>query len=83
MAQLTIVNMKFPDPDSHYRLCPCSCRNENPAYVQILSGNTKHWLVRCFTCGKTGKPFPVRHDAQVYWNNNMAVMPKRKVESNV
>jgi hypothetical protein len=81
MDQLTVIDTKFPDPDSQFRLRPCSCRSENVAYLQILSGDGKLWTVRCFACGKTGVPFTIRHDAQIYWNKNMAVMLKRKVDT--
>lgn len=83
MGQLNITEIKFPDPDSHFRLRPCKCTSENVAYVQFQSGGAKLWTVRCFACAARGLPFPTRHSAQVYWNNNMAVMPKRKVDMNV
>ena len=78
MAQLNITDIKFPDPDSHFRLRPCECKSENLGYIQFRNGNAKLWMVKCFTCETTGVPFPARHDAQVYWNSNMAVMPQRR-----
>jgi hypothetical protein len=76
---IEIINTKIPDPDSQFRLRPCSCSSENVGYLHIRTGGRKPWAVRCFTCGKTSDMFLVRHDAQVYWNTNMAVTPKKEL----
>lgn len=71
--EMVVVGMVIPEPDSQFRLRPCSCGSENVGYLQIHAGSIKPWAVRCFTCGKTSDMFLVRHDAQIYWNTNMAV----------
>ena len=61
--EMVVIDTKIPDPDSQFRLRPCSCSSE---------------AVRCFTCGKTSDMFLVRHDAQIYWNTNMAGRPNNR-----
>lgn len=75
MCDLIVIDTKIPDPDSQFRLRPCRCSSENVGYLQIYVGDLKPWAVRCFTCGKTSDMFPIRHDAQIYWNTNMAARP--------
>ena len=75
VRKMVVIDTKIPDPDSQFRLRQCSCSSENVGYLQIHAGSIKPWAVRCFTCGKTSDMFLVRHDAQIFWNTNMAVMP--------
>lgn len=77
--EMVVIATKIPDPDSQFRLRPCRCRCENVGYLQIRTGGRKPWAVRCFGCGRTTDPFPIRHDAQIYWNTNMAVTPKKEL----
>lgn len=77
--EMVVIDTKIPDPDSQFRLRPCSCRCENVGYLQIRIGSRKPWAVHCFGCGTTTEPFLIRHDAQVYWNTNMAVTPKKEL----
>lgn len=76
--EIVVIDTKIPDPDSRFRLRPCSCSSENVGYLQIHAGSIKPWAVRCFTCGKTSDMFLVRHDAQIYWNTNMAGRPNNR-----
>lgn len=73
--EMVVIDTKIPDPDSQFRLRPCSCRSENVGYLKIRAGGQEPWAVRCFSCGTTTDPFPIRHDAQIYWNKNMAAPP--------
>ena len=75
MNDMNVIDMKIPVPDSQFRLRPCRCRCENVGYLQIRAGGQEPWAVRCFGCGRTTDPFLVRHDAQIYWNTNMAARP--------
>ena len=77
MKTRKIIDTKFPEPDSQFRLRPCRCDCENVGYLQIRGSGLDSWAVRCFGCGQMTEPFQVRHDAQVYWNKNMAVTPRR------
>lgn len=79
MKTVTVIDTKIPDPDSQFRLRPCSCSGENVGYLQICACGRESWAVRCFGCGRTTDPFPIRHDAQIYWNTNMAVTPKKEL----
>lgn len=72
-----IIDTKFPEVDSQFRLRPCRCRCENVGYLQIRAGGQEPWAVRCFGCGTTTDPFLIRHDAQIFWNTKMAVTPRR------
>ena len=63
-GEMIVIDTKFPDPDSQFRLRLCGCSQE-------------HWAVRCFGCGTTTDPFLIRHDAQIFWNTKMAVTPRR------
>lgn len=78
MKDLIVIDTKIPDPDSQFRLRPCGCSSENVGYLQIRAGSVDPWVVHCFGCGKTSEPFPIRHDAQIYWNTNMAVRPNNR-----
>ena len=49
--EMVVIDTKIPDPDSQFRLRPCSCSSENVGYLQIHAGSIKPWAVRCFTCG--------------------------------
>lgn len=75
MKTLNIIDTKFPEPDSQFRLRPCRCRCENVGYLRIRADGREPWVVRCDRCGETTGPFQVRHDAQVFWNTNMVAMP--------
>lgn len=65
-----ILDIKKPDPDSHFRLLPCkACRSENIAYVRYQAGAIMPWRVQCFDCGHVvDKGAIARHDAQIAWN---------------
>lgn len=73
--EMVVIDTKIPDRDSQFRLRPCRCSCENVGYLQLRGSSRDPWAVRCFGCGETTEPFPVRHDAQVYWNTNMAARP--------
>lgn len=65
------IEIKKPDPDSHFRLRPCKCGSDNVAYVRYTNGGDA-WRVSCFDCGHTvDKGHHDRHDAQVVWNEAM------------
>lgn len=51
--EMVVIDTKIPDPDSQFRLRPCSCRSENVGYLQIHAGSG--------AAGKdqsTGRPAP-------------------------
>lgn len=73
--EMAVIDVKIPVPDSQYCLRPCRCGCTGVGYLRIRSDSRDLWEVRCFGCGKTGELFPVRHDAQIYWNSNMAAPP--------
>ena len=75
MKDLIVIDAKIPVPDSQFCLRPCRCGSESVWYLQIRVGAADPWIVRCFGCGQTSEPFPIRHDAQIYWNTNMATPP--------
>lgn len=58
-----------PDPDSHYRLIPCSCGSDQVAYARMVTirGGVE-WAAGCKTCGKTTRWWRVQHHAQIEWN---------------
>ena len=62
-----VVQMLLPEPDSQWRLRRCGCSNDRPVYIQR---NTGLWIVRCMECGCETGEHPIRHDAQLEWNNN-------------
>ena len=68
------IEIKCPDPDSHFRLRPCKvCQGENVAYVRYRAGADILWRVQCPDCGHmVGKGCEARHDAQVAWNREVA-----------
>lgn len=76
-GEMIVIDTKFPDPDSQFRLRLCGCSSQNVGYLQIRAGGQEHWAVRCFGCGTTTDPFLIRHDAQIFWNTKMAVTPRR------
>lgn len=58
-----------PDPDSHFRLLPCpKCGGTEIEYLRHLSRHGLEWAVRCKTCGKMSRYWPVKHHAQIEWN---------------
>lgn len=65
------IEIRKPEPDSHFRLKNCRCcRSGNVAYVKYLDGSTELWRVQCFDCGyrpEMGGAI-ARHEAQVRWN---------------
>lgn len=68
-----VIGIEKPDPDSQYRLRPCGkCRGENVAYVKTEGFSCEEWRVRCLDCGHIqDKGYPVKHDAQAAWNNEV------------
>lgn len=77
-GEMIVIDTKIPDPDSQFRLRPCGCTSENVGYLQIRAGGHEPWAIRCFGCGATTEPFQIRHDAQIFWNTNMAVRPNNR-----
>ena len=70
-----IVTKIKPDPDSQYRLIPCSCGGE-PEYVQygFDALQVDYWSVECPVCKKgTSRYYHIRHDAQIEWNHGEGV----------
>lgn len=67
--ELRVADIQLPDPDGQFRLRGCSCGSQTVAYLKLENGN---WAVRCMRCKKTSPPFPVRHDAQLHWNTELA-----------
>ena len=65
-----VIEIKKPDPDSHFRLRPCKvCKGDNVAYVHYEARGGEAWRVSCFDCGYTvDKGNRVMHDAQQHWN---------------
>lgn len=66
-----VVEIEKPEPDSQYRLCPCSCGSQEVAYAQYIGdGLAPMWRVVCTDCGATVDIHTnVKHQAQVAWNN--------------
>ena len=64
------IEIKKPDPDSHFRLRPCKCSSDNVAYVLMNDGQ---WHAECFDCGRMGPAHSDRHEAQVTWNRAVRV----------
>lgn len=65
------IEIRKPEPDSHFRLKNCRCcGGSNVAYVKYLDEGAELWRAECFDCGylpETGGTI-VRHEAQVRWN---------------
>lgn len=61
---MPIIRRMRPAPDSHFRLLDCGCGGQ-AEYVELSSGM---FAVRCTKCGRRGRLEPVRHTAQVDWN---------------
>ena len=78
MKRMEVIGVTVPDPDSQFRLRACGCLCTDVRYLKIRAAGREVWAVRCFGCGKTGDIFMIRHDAQVYWNTNMAVRPDNR-----
>lgn len=68
---LKVLETLVPDPDSQWRLRLCGC-GFVPVYQKL---ENDAWRVCCEGCGKTGRVFGVRHDAQINWNKKLAGMP--------
>ena len=69
-----VIEIKVPDPDSHFRLISCKCSSDNVAYEHYNGRGGAAWRVQCYCCGFTvDKGNRVRHDAQRNWNE--AVRP--------
>ena len=68
-----VIEIKKPEPDSHYRLVPCKCKSDNVAYVHYNRHGGDAWRVKCFNCGHTvDRGNRVRHDAQRNWNGEVS-----------
>lgn len=63
-----VVKIQKAAPDSQYRLIPCRCGSDDVAYVLGVDGQ---WRARCFSCSAHGPGSTVRHEAQVYWNEEV------------
>ncbi len=73
-----LKDLILPDPDGQFRLRGCKCGCKEPGYILLGAEGREKWGVECPDCGKATPGFPVRHDAQVYWNRNLAA-PALKV----
>lgn len=73
---MTVIDRRIPEPDSQFRLRPCKCGREDAAYLQVQMVAGTPWVVSCPGCGATTEPFGIRHEAQIFWNTNMAARPK-------
>lgn len=65
-----VVDIKVPEPDSHFRLKACQCGSDNVAYALGTDGK---WRGRCFDCGNTGEGSQVPHEAQQKWNEEGSI----------
>lgn len=68
------IEIKKPEPDSHFRLTNCrECKGNNVAYVKYLDNNREKFRVSCFDCGHTVKPENAvcAHDVQLVWNGKV------------
>jgi hypothetical protein len=65
-----VVQIVKPDPDSQYRLRPCSCGSNEVVYAQYAGqAGALLWRVVCTDCGATvDLQTDVQHDAQLAWN---------------
>lgn len=77
MSGSNIIRAEVPDRDSQYRLRECKCGCPDVIYLQVYSAVGAVWETMCTGCGTKGKAFPIRHDAQVFWNHNMAAPERR------
>ncbi|MBQ7346064.1 MAG: hypothetical protein IJW45_08405 [Oscillospiraceae bacterium] len=76
---MDVIGQIVPDPDGQFRLRRCRCRHEDVRYLRVRAEDgSEPWVVRCFGCGATGAAKMIRHDAQIYWNHEMAEKPKRR-----
>lgn len=67
-----VIEIKKPDPDSHFLLRPCKCGSDNVAYVHYEAKGGEAWRVKCFDCGYVvDKGNKARHDAQINWNKEV------------
>ena len=68
-----VIEIKKPDPDSHFKLLPCKkCESDNVAYVHYNGRGGAAWRVTCFNCGHTvDNGNRARHDAQMRWNEEI------------
>lgn len=67
-----VIDIKKPDPDSHFRLRPCEkCCGDNVAYVLQKNDSGEAWHAECFDCGHVGAEDTTRHGAQIRWNGTM------------
>ena len=68
-----VIDIKKPDPDSHFKLLPCKkCQSDDVAYVHYNGRGGAKWRVECFNCGHTvDKGNTVRHDAQLACNKDV------------
>lgn len=66
-----VIEIKRPDPLSHFRLVNCeACRGDNVAFVKYENkmGHVR-FRVSCFDCGRTvDNGADCAHGAQVAWN---------------
>lgn len=70
------IEIKKPEPDSHFRLVPCrNCKGDNVAYVKYLDKDRERFRISCFDCGNTVQPenAACAHDAQLIWNGKVEV----------
>ena len=68
MVMDDVIQIITPAPDSQFLLLPCpACQGDNVAYVQ-KANDGKPWHGMCFDCDFTGDGDPVRHTAQLLWN---------------
>lgn len=70
--ELRVADIRIPAPDSQFRLRGCSCGSQTVGYLKLEGSE---WAVRCMRCKKTSPPFPIRHEAQVHWNKELADQP--------
>ncbi len=77
MNGTNIIRAEAPDRDSQYQLRGCKCGSADVIYVQVRSAAGALWEARCTSCSAKGKAFSVRHDAQIFWNHNMAAPERR------
>lgn len=63
------IEIKAPEPDSHFRLVRCRCcGGDNVAYVKYLDNGTERWKAMCFDCGFSVGGADCQHEAQRNWN---------------
>lgn len=71
VEEMVVIDTKIPDPDGHYRLRRCACGRE-AEYIRLKEAGVPVWVAACPGCALRSPEYAARHEAQVYWNRNIA-----------